>query len=178
MFKKFLDGLAFGAGFAISLVAIIAVASWLWHPHYSISGMHMAPEGIPQSAPQPIPSPNAVSSSTPFVPFNTTSLEQRIRQASIIALARYEKQPDGKLKAVLKEFLKKEPGVEFYYKLGDEYPQASRQPIPDKNTSYGDGEIIFFSGSPAMMRESITFYGERIPAFGDLPLELFRKKCK
>ena len=174
MFRKFIEGLVFGAGFSISLVVIGAFGL------KSLVHMNFAPpaqisnDKVSQSPPAPI----AGSSPESSVPFHMLAIEDKIRQASIIAIARYEKQPDGTLKAVLKEFLKKNANVEFYYSLGDEYPYASRHPAPDKKVSYGDGEIIFFTGSPAIMKESITFDRERIIAFGDMPLELFRKKCK
>jgi hypothetical protein len=103
-------------------------------------------------------------------------LEEQIRQASVIALAKYEKSPDGKMKAVIRELLKKESGTTIYYSIGDEYPSSSY--YPSENRSYGDGVVIFFTGSPARMGMSMTFTGNRISGMGDLPVELFRKKCK
>ncbi len=174
MFRKFIEGLVFGAGFSISLVVIGALAL------KSLVHMNFEPPAqiSHEMAPQSLPAPAAESSPAPFVPYQKLVVDDKIRQASIIALAEYEKQPDGTLKAVLKEILKKNPNVEFYYKLGDEYPNASQHPTHDKSVHYGDGVIIFFTGSPAMMKESITFTNGRIIAFGDMPLELFRKKCK
>ena len=80
------------------------------------------------------------------------------------------------MKAVIKEFLKKDPEVTFHYEIGDEYPSASFYPKP--GTDRGDGLVAFFVGSPAEMRLSMTYSGDQISGLGDLPLELFRKKCQ
>lgn len=111
----------------------------------------------------------------PGKPFHELSLDDQIKQASVIAIAKYEKSSDGKMKAILKEFLKKEPGTTIYYNIGDEYPGSSY--YPKENTMYGDGVIIFFTGSPATMKMSMTYSGDRIRGLGDIPIELFRKKC-
>jgi hypothetical protein len=108
--------------------------------------------------------------------FHELELEDQIRRASIIALARYERDPDGKMKAIISEFLKKEPNVTIYYDIGDEYPSASY--YPKVNTNYGDGMVMFFTGSPATMRMSMTYFGDRVHSLGDLPIELLRQKCE
>ena len=109
-------------------------------------------------------------------PFHELSLEDQIKQASVIAIAKYQKSSDGKMKAIINEFLKKEPGTTIYYNIGDEYPGSSY--YTKENTMYGDGIIIFFTGSPAIMKMSMTYSGDRIRSLGDIPIELFRKKCK
>jgi hypothetical protein len=68
------------------------------------------------------------------------------------------------------------PGTTFYYEIGDEFPGSSF--YPEGRTNYGDGLVIFFTGSPAMMRLSMTYSGDRIRSLGDLPLKLLREKCK
>ncbi len=79
------------------------------------------------------------------------------------------------MKAVIKEFLKKEPGTTIYYSVGDVYESMHHAPI--ENTSYEDGLIIFFTGSPATMKMSMTYSGNRIHGLGDLPIELLKNKC-
>ncbi len=71
---------------------------------------------------------------------------------------------------------KKEPGTIIYYKVGDEYPGASYYPKDGINR--GEGVIIFFTGSPATMKMSVTFSDGRIHGLNDIPIELFKKKCK
>ena len=80
------------------------------------------------------------------------------------------------MKAIITEFLKNEPSVNFSYKVGDEYKNSSYYPI--ENRSHGDGVVIFFTESPASMQMSITYTGDRIAGLADIPIELFRKKCK
>ena len=77
--------------------------------------------------------------------------------------------------AKIKEFLKKESGTTIYYNIGDEYPTSSY--YPKEGTRYGDGVIIFFADSPATMKMSMSYSGDRIHSLGDIPIELFKKKC-
>lgn len=97
----------FGSGFAIALMAVL-VTGWSaglllrWH--------------IPTQMSSPViptaPSSSAtVEQSNPGVQFHELSLEEQIKKASVIALARHERWPDGKQKTIIKEFLKKEPNT-------------------------------------------------------------------
>lgn len=179
MFKKFTEGLVFGGGFAISFVAIWYVAAYLISPMFIASRIeHEANKHLSELGAniQPSKPGSAEASRESAVPFHELGLEDQIKNSSVIALAKYERDPDGKMKAIIKEFLKKEPNVTIYYKIGEEYPSSSY--YPKDNTSYGDGVVIFFTGSPATMRMSMSYSGDRIRGLGDLPLELFRKKCK
>ena len=108
--------------------------------------------------------------------FHELGIDEQIKKASVIALARYERASDGQMKAIVKEFPKKEPDVQLYYSVGDEYRPSSY--YPREKTHYGDGVVIFFAGSPATMRMSMTYSGDRIHGLGDIPIELFRKKCR
>jgi len=112
----------------------------------------------------------------PTIPFHELELDQQIEQSSVIAIARYEPGNNGEVKAIITEILKKDPNTTFYYNIGDEYKSSSY--YPRDNTRYGDGVVIFFTGSPANMRMSMSYHGDRIRSLGDLPIELLRKKCK
>ena len=109
-------------------------------------------------------------------PFHELSPEEQIKKASVIAIAKYEKTSDGKFITVIKEFVKKDPNTTIYYKIGDEYPSHIQNHEP--NVNYGDGVIIFFTGSPATMKMSMSYSGERISSFGDMPMKMFLEKCK
>lgn len=107
--------------------------------------------------------------------FHEWTLEQQIQKASVIAIARYEKE-NGRLKCVISEILKQAPGTRFYYKVGTEYRPGSL--YPRKDTVYGDGQVIFFTGSPASMRYSCSFEGDRIGGLGDMPIEMLREAIR
>lgn len=166
MLKKFVDGLVFGAGFAISFVALLVLAGLLLFPMMVSRQIEHFPDIRPSSV---------AAHAQPSIPFHDLGLEDQIKESSVIALARFEPAPDGKMKAVIKEFLKKEPNATIYYNIGDEYPSSSYYPKDDM--SHGDGLVIFFVGSPASMRMSMSYSGDRIHGLGDLPVELFRQKC-
>jgi hypothetical protein len=165
VFKKFLHGLAFGAGFALSFLVIGWFAIRLLVPTYKTTAT------IPiESASVPRVGDEAAR------PFNELPIEQQIANASVIAVLRYEPATDGKKKAVFVEFLKKDPNATFHYNVGDEYSESSYYPV--QGTSRGDGEVAFFTGSPARTRMTMSYSGSRIGALGDMPLDLLREKCQ
>lgn len=177
MLKKFTEGLVFGGGFGVSFLALWYVAAYLITPIFveaPIEQLANRQLSDPKTQSSVSRSPETFHDSGP--PFHELKIEEQIKKSSVIALAKYEPSPDGKMKAIIKEFLKKEPGVTLYYNIGDEY--ASANYYPKDKTDYGDGLIIFFVGSPATMQMSMTYSGDRIRSLGDIPLELFKKKCK
>lgn len=178
MLKKFGEGLAFGAGFAISFVPIWYIAAYLIFPLFFPSQTEREPSGIPSEigTTNRLPStPNTEATLEPAVPFHELQIEDKIKQSSVIALAKYEPGPDGRMRAIIKEYLKKAPNVTIQYTIGDEFQSASY--YPSEKTNRGDGVVIFFVGSPATMRMSMSFSGDRILSLGDMPIELFKKKC-
>lgn len=166
MLKKFTDGLIFGAGFSISCMVLLFLASFLILPMF-VSKHIEYPTGIEQS--------NVGAHSQPSIPFHDLGLEEQIKQSSVIALAKFEPAPDGQMKAIIKEFLKKDTEVTIYYSIGDEHPSSSY--YRQKDVGHGDGLVIFFTGSPANMKMSMSYSGDRIHSLGDIPVELFKKKC-
>lgn len=177
MMRKFMDGLVFGAGFAISFLVLWYVTSFWLTPMFMASRIdHPSHELSTEYPRETRDSATDVMGTVDKKPFHELPIDDQIKASSAIALARYEKSADGKMRAVIKEFLKKDPGTTIYYDVGDEYGPSSY--YPKGNTSYGDGTVIFFTGSPATMTMSMTFSGDRIRGLGDLPIELFKKKCE
>lgn len=179
MLKKFTDGLMFGGGFAISFIALWYVAAYLIFPMFASSyAERVFSNDLPSSNSQSYRSSISTGAALPNNPvkqFHELDIEQQIKQASVIALAEYVPSEDGKMKAVITEFIKNQPGTTIYYNIGDEHPLSSYYP---KNKSrHGDGLVIFFTGSPAQMKLSMTYSGERISGLGDMPIKLLRKKC-
>lgn len=168
MIRKLVEGFIFGVGFSLALGLVV---------------MFVLPRLMPHSVLSNAPSYSVIEGASTFsVPmpedmrFHELPLEEQISKASAIALARYEPSPDGKMRAIIREFLKKDPEAVIYYKIGDEY--ASGSFYPNQGIGHGDGMIIFFVGSPATMRLAMTYSGDRIGGLADIPVELFRKKCE
>lgn len=174
MIKRFFEGLVYGLGFSIAFVIIWSVASYVIYPRLIESSLEMAAnDHLPGEV---FERPTVSGSVTGTgMPFHEMDIEDEIQESSVIVRAEYEPTNDGKMKAIIKEFLKKDPTVKFYYEIGNEHPMSSY--YPRENTSYGDGLIIFFAGSPAVMKMSMSYDGGRIGGLGDLPLELLRQKC-
>ncbi|MFZ6800577.1 hypothetical protein [Undibacterium sp. Di24W] len=163
MLRKFKDGLIFGAGFSVAFLVLSYLGfllftnmKWTNNTPVSENGEHI----------------KVVKE----IPFHELSPEEQINRASVIALAKHEKLPNGKYAAVVKEFIKKDPNTTVYYKIGDEYPRNPNAPEVDK--SYAENMLIFFTGSPATMVSSFTYSGERISSLGDMPIEVLRNKSR
>ena len=175
MFKKFSDGLAFGAGFSISFIVLWTIVSFVVFPAYFESQFSNIADSeivFPDESESTSSSKFPVDSSPPFY---SLSIEEQIAEASAIALAKYEPADDGRMRATIVEFLKLKPGTTIHYAVGDEYRGSSYYPSEDRNR--GDGVVIFFTGSPAIMELSTSVYGDRITGLNDIPLALFREKC-
>lgn len=106
--------------------------------------------------------------------FHELSLDEQIKQASVIAVTRYENTEDGKVRQVISELLKRDLTAGFNYEVGDEYID----PYANQMTSYGDGMVMFFKGSPAHAAYSTSFTNDHIYGLEDIPLALLREKCK
>nr|MDJ0911451.1 hypothetical protein [Woeseiaceae bacterium] len=118
--------------------------------------------GVPQSA------------FNEFQDFHEMSVDDQIAAASVIVLIEFEAADDGRMKAVISEILKETDGADFSYAVGDEYHSHSYYP-GDRYSK--EREVIFFTGTPARMRYSTTYTGDRITGLNNMPLELFLEKC-
>ena len=103
--------------------------------------------------------------------FDRLSPEERVRVASVIALTKWQRS-GSTFKCMISEILKQTPDTKFYYKVGDEIRSHSQN--VRENTDYGDGEILFFTGSPARLQETFAYRNERITALGDMPISTLR----
>jgi hypothetical protein len=134
---------------------------------------------ITSSSPrEPQPPGGAAVPSRPTVQhenFHELPLEKKIEAASVIAIAKYQKEGDRN-KCIISEILRQVPDTKFYYKVGDEFRQCSHYLKPGEDR--GDGQLMFFVGNPAGFRYSSSFRGERLPGLGDMPFDLLRKEIK
>ncbi len=104
-------------------------------------------------------------------PFHNLPPEEMIKQASVILLTKYEAE-GTKLKAVVTEVVKREPDTTLYYAVGDEYHHLSRW--SGETEVYGEGNVVFFVGSPAQMRTAYSYSEDRIGGLGGMPLSVLR----
>jgi len=147
---------------ALNLVATLYYGLW---PYITYGGAQMVADA---------PTSELRDSVDRYNNFHDWPLDKQIQAASVIALAKHHVEKD-QVKTIFAEILKQTPGTTFYYKIGDEW--RMNQPVRP-NTSYGNGQLMFFVGSPAQFRFSTSFSDGRITGFGDMPLELLRKKIK
>jgi len=106
--------------------------------------------------------------------FFARPLEDRIRRATIILLVE-RKEEGGRHKAIIADILKRAPGTRFYYELGDEYEGLSHHPRKRCEDCEGQGDVVFLTGNPAHMRESVSYEDGRIGGLGDITLAELRQ---
>ena len=104
--------------------------------------------------------------------FHEWPIEKQVSVASVIAISKFQKSGDS-MKCIISEILKQTPNTSFYYKIGDEFPELTQH--IEANTNYGDGQIMFFTGSPAQFRCSASLTNGRIGGMGDVPIDNIRK---
>jgi len=102
--------------------------------------------------------------------FHDWPVERRVASASAIVMTKHRIEGEDLISTV-SEVLKLEPGTALYYDVGAEYKRRKTA----KRTSYGDGEVVFFTGSPAQMRYSVTCSAGRCEGLGGIPLDTLRK---
>lgn len=177
MIKRFLHGLIFGFGFCVA----VGIFLYFWLNVGFVSKTYTS-EPTEYTRPSSIEIPDELKNTNPDnlnellgTSFRELTLEERIENSSVVALAEFVPEADGRMRAVISEILKQEEGTVFYYEVGDEYTEASyyKQDKVDK----GEGLVIFFVGSPAKKKMSMTYRGNRITGLGDLPIALLREKC-
>jgi len=104
--------------------------------------------------------------------FDRLSPEQRVQFASVIALAKWQRS-GSTLKCVISEIVKQTPNTVFYYKVGDEFRAGNQRAT--ENADFGDGEILFFTGSPARLELITAYRDDRITGLGDMPISTLRE---
>jgi hypothetical protein len=120
--RKFVEGLVFGAGFAIAFLVVQVLAPSLLLPLVSTPRERAISYSAPQHDADRMEGESGPS-------FHELPVEEQIKRASVIALARFEPANDGRRKAVIAEILKQDPGTTFHYSVGDEYPDGSFYPL-------------------------------------------------
>lgn len=104
--------------------------------------------------------------------FSHLSPEKQVQSSTVIALATYQKS-GSTLKCVISEILKHAPHTEFYYKVGDEFRTGNQRAT--QGTDYGEGQVLFFTGSPARLEVAVAVHGDRITGMGDMPVSMLRE---
>ena len=144
MLNKFTEGLVFGSGFGIAFLTLLFAAAYIGLPMFFFAKMSNATTDYASSKNAKsqicaLPSPGKSPESSQQ--FHELKYEEQIKKASVIVLARFEPSPDGRMKAIIKDFLKKDPGTEIHYKVGDEYASSSYSPVDfhSKLTHWGCG---------------------------------------
>lgn len=175
MSKKFIDGLVFGAGFGIAFIGLWFLASIVIFPLFYDSQFNDIERSEYISPDQDQSTPSFVPSRSDIEAFFDASVDEQIGMSSAIALAEYVPSEDGLMRAVIREYIKVEPGTQLSYEVGDEHKSSSYYPSGDEVR--GQGLVLFFTGSDARMISATAVHDGRIMGLNDIPMTLFREKC-
>ena len=86
-------------------------------------------------------------------------LKDELDVASVVVLTKWLKTDTGQ-KAILAEALKQDPSVSFPFKPGDEIRETER--LIREGVDYGEGELLFFAGSPPKLGYSVAYVDGRV----------------
>ena len=107
--------------------------------------------------------------------FAKLPLKAQIQRSSVILVATWKKE-NGHLKCVVSEILKHDPDVPFHYGIGDIYARGDLTDRP--NTDFGDGQVMFFTGSAPILIYAASYSNDRITVLGDMTLSSFREAVR
>lgn len=108
--------------------------------------------------------------------FHTWPLQQQIQVASVIVLTRRQEGGVDGVHCQVAEILKQNKGTDFYYQIGDDYPLCGAAASDAANARDSEGEVLFFIGSPAAFRYSVSYARGKVASLGDMPLSALRKR--
>jgi len=165
--KKLFSGILFGLGFSISCLGVYTL--WiLWVVPLTFSSEDWTTSSYSTS--------QADEESFEYIEnFHELPLDEKIEKSTAILVTETSKGRDGKYVSRVVEVLKKEDGVDMYYKQGDLYDD---HPSYEGNDEFvPGGYIVFMGGNPASMRYSVSYSGDRIRSLGGISLALLRDKC-
>ncbi|MBU2952749.1 hypothetical protein [Marinobacter sp. F3R08] len=166
MFKRFLSGVVFGAGFTVAALGLYTV--WVLYFFAPLIDQRIDSEQTAYHSPE---EPEVY----PHTPnFRELSVDEKVQKSSAILILRFEEGQHGNYRSIVEEVLKQEQGIELYYEQGEVYEEDSHYSTSDKFVPRR--AVVFMQGSPAKMSYSTTFSGERIRGLGGISLSLLREK--
>jgi hypothetical protein len=104
--------------------------------------------------------------------FHDFKIDEKIKRSSVVLVVENRRQ-GNRIAAVVSEILKKDPGTNLHYEVGDVYESLSH--VQHADEVYGDGQVAFLLGDPAQMVSSYSYSKGRIGGLGDMKLEAFRE---
>ncbi|MDQ6619737.1 MAG: hypothetical protein M3Z31_08590 [Pseudomonadota bacterium] len=116
------------------------------------------------SVPKPAVAGNAID-------FDQLPLARKIQIATVIAVGEH-RMDNGMLRTYITEVLKRDPRAAFPYTIGDQYPHQF--PSDFNRAQFGDGEVMFFVGGQATLRQTLTISANKVLALDDMQLQVLR----
>ena len=98
-------------------------------------------------------------------------IEKQVAEATVIARATWRVEGDD-YKCIVAEVIKKAPDAVFNYAPGEEFQRGNKRARP--NVTYGDGQVIFFTGVPPTLRYITAVKEGRLIGLTDTTLETLR----
>jgi hypothetical protein len=157
MFKTFIRGIVFGAGFSISLIII----------------MFIAKEILINDLESKYDNPTFQSN---YEEWHKLSDDEQLKKATAIAIIRYSDSEEGS-KIGTVEQIYTDDSVTLNIKVGDSYPSLKYYPRGD-SLRERSGVLVVFRDSPPIEQSTLYLYDDRVAAYGDMPVEIAIKKFK
>lgn len=141
MFKRFLSGVVFGAGFTAAALGLYTV--WVLYFFAPLIDQRIDSEQTAYHSPdEPEVYPHTPN-------FRELSVDEKVQKSTAILILRFEEGQHGNYRSIVEEVLKQEQGIELYYEQGEVYEEDSHYSISDKFIPRR--AVVFMQGSPAKM---------------------------
>ncbi len=158
MGKLFLKGIVFGAGFCLSVLAIVQIFFLYIENTGSMSQYGTADQTQLE------------------MDWHKLSQEEQINAANAFLIVRYRDGEEGQKLAFVSEVHRRSPNVAIEYQAGDLYPRMHYYPENEIDTR--SGAVVFFAGTPSTYRHGLYLYDDRVTGYGGMPLRVLIKKLK
>ena len=160
MLKKLLQGFVFGVGFSLA----VGLAYWI------VISVQLS--SLEKSVNVSNDSSATYSEQQEWRELNET---EKISKISVLVLLRFEVGSDDRRMAIVDRVIAKDSSISAPYKVGDRVEKSDYYP-EGKGYNNRNGVLLMYVDSPPKEIEGAFLYGDKLVAYGDMPLDIFLKK--
>jgi type III secretory pathway component EscV len=158
VYKQFVKGFAFGAGFCVAAL-LFSLGIKMYENYFGEEPKRVSDHSLIQDEAN----------------WHKLNQEEQIAATQALLVITYKDGEEGLQIAYIDQVITKE-GISTHYQVGEQYPNMNY--YPTGRFSKRSGAVVFLSGNPPTYRHGLYVYENRVAGYGDMPLEILIKKVK